>query len=340
MALSSDASSQRERDELNASRFDPASAKGFYESYFQRANHPSEPRAFWIRYTVFSPRDRPTEAVGQLWAVYFDGMSGRHVALKRSVPISDCSFSRAGLDVRVGDARLDDGALRGAISQTGETIAWELTYAGDEPPLLLFERSSYERRFPAAKALCGRPLASFHGLLVVNGETVPIDGWVGSQNHNWGPRHTDRYAWGQVEAFDDDPAAVLECSTARLRLGPLWTPRLSLLVLRLGDREFAFNSVRQALRTRAAYDYFSWALEARDADARIRVSFEAPKEAFVELAYENPPGGVKTCLNTKLAGCRVVVERAGMGTLRIGTESRAAFEILTDGDSHGVQVAT
>jgi hypothetical protein len=337
--VSSSDSSRPDRDALNASRFDHANANGFYESYFQRANHPSEPRAFWIRYTVFSPRGRPAEAVGQLWAVYFDGASGRHVALKRSVPISECSFSReAGLDVRVGDARLEEGTLHGTISQHDGRIAWELTYAGDEPPLLLFERASYQRRFPSAKALCGTPLAIFHGSVTVNDATVPIDRWVGTQNHNWGSRHTDRYAWGQVAGFDDDPTAVLECSTAKLKLGPVRTPPLSLLVLRLGDREFACNSVYRALRTRGAYDYFSWRLDAEQNGTHISASFDAPKAAFVGLSYENPPGGTKTCLNTKVAGCRLVVEEPGKAPRRIGTESRAAFEILTDDDSHGVPV--
>ena len=39
----------------NHARFAAADATGHYESFFQRANHPTEPRAFWIRYTVFSP---------------------------------------------------------------------------------------------------------------------------------------------------------------------------------------------------------------------------------------------------------------------------------------------
>jgi hypothetical protein len=172
----------------------------------------------------------------------------------------------------------------------------------------------------------------------VNDATLPIDGWVGTQNHNWGSRHTDRYAWGQVAGFDDDPTAVLECSTAKLKLGPVWTPPLSLLVLRLGDREFACKSVYRALRTRGAYDDFSWRLDAEQNGTHISASFDAPKAAFVGLSYENPPGGTKTCLNTKVAGFRLVVEEPGKAPRRIGTESRAAFEILTDDDSHGVPV--
>jgi hypothetical protein len=189
--------------------------------------------------------------------------------------------------VRIGEAQLDDGALRGAISQTERTVTWQFTYTGT---------------------------------LTVTEESVSIDGWVGTQNHNWGTRHTDRYAWGQVAGFDDDPTAVLECSTARLKLGPVWTPRLSLLVLRLGDREIACNSLRSVLRTRGTYDYFSRGLDAMREGTRICASFEAPKDAFVDLSYER----TKTCLNTKVAGCSLVVEESGKAPRRIGTESRAA----------------
>jgi hypothetical protein len=33
--------------------------RGHYESFFQRANHPTRPLAFWIRYTIFSPTGHP-----------------------------------------------------------------------------------------------------------------------------------------------------------------------------------------------------------------------------------------------------------------------------------------
>jgi hypothetical protein len=328
-----------ERDAFNASRFDPGDAGGFYESYFQRANHPTKPLAFWIRYTVFSPRQRPSDAVGQLWAVYFDGVTGRNVALKHSVPVRDCAFSSSGLQVTIGEATLDDRGLRGGIRSGGRTMSWDLTYAGDERPLLLMQRSSYERRFPSAKALCGTPFARFGGTLAVNEQTVSIDDWVGTQNHNWGTRHTDRYAWGQVAGFDDNPSAALECSTARLKLGPIWTPRLTLVVLRLDDRTVALNSYRQALRTHGEYGDFFWAIDGAAKDARVRIHMEAPRQSFVGLTYENPPGGVKTCLNTKLAGCHVVVEPARGKPVELSTDSRAAFEIVTDDGPHGVEMA-
>ena len=63
--------------EWNRSRYDPASTAGHYESWFQRANHPERPLAFWIRYTIFSPKGRPADAFGEIWAIFFDGERGR-----------------------------------------------------------------------------------------------------------------------------------------------------------------------------------------------------------------------------------------------------------------------
>jgi hypothetical protein len=63
---------------LNRTVYTPGQRAGHYESFYQRANHPSRPLAFWIRYTIFSPAADPSRTRGELWAVLFDGESGRH----------------------------------------------------------------------------------------------------------------------------------------------------------------------------------------------------------------------------------------------------------------------
>lgn len=326
------------RDTWNATRFVRGTEAGHYESYFQRANHPTLPKAFWIRYTVYSPKGRPDQAVGELWAVYFDGQANRIVAAKEVFPIGECRFSATGLDVAIGGAVLDDRGLRGAAKGREHRIEWTLAYAGEEPPLLLLPRGYYDQDFPKAKVAVGTPNARFDGTLLVDTEAVNIDGWVGSQNHNWGSRHTDDYAWGQVAGFDDAPDAFLECSTARIRLGPLWSPRFTVVVIRLDGREYALNGLLRAMASRGRYGYFFWQFEARGSGIRVHGRMEAPKSAFVGLRYDNPPGGWKTCLNTKLAACEVQVARMGQAVRTLSTRHRAAFEILTDDTSHGVRI--
>jgi len=330
---------QQRRDAWNASRFRPGMNGGLYESYFLRANHPERPLAFWIRYTVFCPQGRPEESQGELWAIWFDGESQRISTAKESLPIAACRLAPDRLDVRIGSATLSEGGLEGRAASADHAVAWRLTFAGDAPPLLLLPESMYAGSFPKAKALVARPNVVFSGKLTVDGREIAIGAWRGSQNHNWGSRHTDRYAWGQVSGFDNAPEAFLECSTAQVRIGPLWSPRLTLMVLRDGDDEIALNGLFQAARAHGDYGFFHWTLDSRSPAARLHGRIEAPTAAFVGLNYLNPPGGSKTCLNTKLAAAEFTLERPGRPAKTFVTRSRAAFEILTDRRDHGVGVA-
>ena len=330
---------QQRRDAWNASRFRPGESGGLYESYFLRGNHPERPLAFWIRYTIFCPKGRPQEAQGELWAIYFDGETSKVSAVKESRPITECQFSRDCLDVRIGSATLTDGALDGRAASAEHAVSWRLTFAGGGAPLLLLPEAMYSGGFPKAKALVAQPNAVFSGTLTVDGREIALSGWRGSQNHNWGSRHTDRYAWGQVAGFDNAPEAFLECAAAQVRVGPFWSPRLTLLVLRDGDEEIALNGLLQAARAQGDYDFFTWTLDSRSPQARLHGRIEAPAAAFVGLNYLNPPGGAKTCLNSKLASAEFTLERPGRPAKTFVTRSRAAFEILTDRRDHGIAVA-
>jgi hypothetical protein len=313
--------------QVNWAQYETGQPTGHYESFYLRGNHPERPWAFWLRYTIFSPHGHPERAVGELWAVVFDGETGHHSSEKVEVPLASCRFSPTSFDVRVADSTLDASHLRG---QAG-AIAWDLTYTGSERPLYLLPARLYHGGFPKAKSLVSLPLARFTGTLTVDGRAIEVDGWTGSQNHNWGSRHTDRYAFGQVAGFDDAPDSFLEVATARNRIGPLWTPALTPIVLRHRGREYALSSVRQALRADATIGPTSWTFRSEAAGVRIAGSIEAPEAAFVVLEYPNPPGGIKYCLNTKLARCELTLTAAGT-TETLTSAHGALFEVLGDTD--------
>lgn len=304
-----------------------------------RANHPAQPRALWIRYTIFSPHGSPGAAVGELWAIHFDATRDRNVAVTCEVPLSQCRFAPDAFDIRVGEAVLDDRHLHGSAATGSHRLSWELGYAGDAPPLTLLDPSLYEARFPKAKAVAAQPRIELRGHLEVDGERVEVDGWVGSQNHNWGSAHTDEYAWGQVVGFDDAPESILEVATARLKLGPVWTPRLTPIALRHRGRDHVLGTIRQSLRNRGSFEPFAWWFRGENDDVRIDGEMSAPRSAFVGLPYRNPPGGIKQCLNSKIATCRVVVVDKASGDRDVlSTDHRAAFEIVGDRTDHGVPV--
>ncbi|HEU5110091.1 MAG TPA: hypothetical protein VFT95_16235, partial [Micromonosporaceae bacterium] len=335
----------RVREQVNWAQFGPGLRRGHYESFYQRANHPTEPLAFWLRYTVFSPARRPEAAVGELWAVVFDGRAGGgHAVAKVEVPIAACAFATDRFDVRIGDgpaaAVLGPRGLRGAAGEIG----WSLAYAGDEPPVYLLPRGLYRGGFPKAKSLVGVPLARYDGVVRVGDRRIEVDGWLGSQNHNWGSRHTDRYAFGQVAGFDNAQGSFLEVATARNRVGPVRTPALTLMVLRHAGREHELTGLLRARRhATGRYDHtgedFTWEFASESDEVRVSGKMVAPRSAFVGLAYADPPGRVKYCLNTKIARCllTIVDHRTGASDLLV-SEHGGLFEILTDDRVHGVTI--
>ncbi len=336
------AATQQRLRQVNSTRYRPGQKTGHYESFFQRANHPSRPLAFWIRYTIFSPQDRPEDAVGELWAAYFDGETHAHVAVKRELPFKDCTFKTDEFVVRVGDARLEPGTLLGSIVAGGHSLYWNLAFSGDGAPLFLLPAELYETPVPSAKSLVGLPLAVYDGVLRVDGRDIAVADWVGSQNHNWGVRHTDHYAWGQVAGFDADPETFLEVATARRRIGSDWSPFMTPIVLRHRGRQISLNSASQMARAEASFSYTMWKFKSQTDEMLIDGTIAAPREAFVGFRYRNPPGGTKEVLNTKIASRELhVTRRQPDGTSRteiLSTRNRAAFEILTDERDHGIEI--
>lgn len=271
--------------------------------------------------------------------MYFNGETSQHVVVKYKMPLQQCTFRSSAFFVQIGEAQLQPGQLSGTGRMREDTIAWDLTYSSNEKPLFLLPSQYYQTKLPAAKSLVGVPLATYTGSLVINGETVKVDKWTGSQNHNWGSKHTDRYAWGQVAGFDTSPESFLEIATVRLKMGPIWTPSLTLLVLRHEGEEFALNSLPQSLRAQGRFDYFTWDFRSKTRDVAVQGTISAPRAAFVGLRYANPPGGEKYCLNTKLASCELRLKRKHKPTEELLlAQNRAAFEILTEDASHGIQI--
>ncbi len=301
----------------NAARYRAGRRAGHYESFYQRANHPTRPLAFWLRYTMVSPAGRPEAAVGELWAVLFDGETGEHLFAREEYPIGSCSFATGSFAVRVGEATLGPEGLRGACG----AFSWDLSYSGAETPLYLLPDRMYRGGFPKAKSLVGLPLARYRGRLTIDGRAIEVDDWVGSQNHNWGSRHTERYAFGQVAGFDDAPASFLEVATAQARIGPY----LTFLVLRHGGREHRL----WAARSRPGYGDGRWEFVASNREVAVHGRITAEPAAFVGLTYHNPSGGTKACRNTQLAACELTLADRRTGARETLTAARRAlFETL------------
>lgn len=355
-------------DQANRVRFRPEHATGHYESIFLRANDPLMRRALWVRHTIFNPAPGSTSAAGQpgtlaeLWAIYFDADKG-HIAVKQEFPYTTALFARDEFHIRmpakgVVQAEIKPGQVRGSGVTSSNHLNWDLKFSAHSDnarelsrPLYLLPENLYAGSFPAAKSLVSQPLTSFRGTLQVNGRRISLRDWQGSINHNWGRRHTDHYAWGQVAGFDGAPETFLELATAQIKLGPLWTPPITILVLRRPDgNDIRLNGIARGLLAFGKFSYrqdpFTWEFRSANRDVSVRGIIRAPRSDFICLRYYNPPGGSKFCLNSKLAECELEVRARSRRARRSGLMPRtelysrhgAAFEILTDNDDHGLSV--
>ncbi|ETR73829.1 MAG: hypothetical protein OMM_00678 [Candidatus Magnetoglobus multicellularis str. Araruama] len=325
---------------VNNTRYAIHKRTGHYESYFLRANHPDRPLALWIRFTIFSPENKKT-AIGEVWAIYFDGETGNHVCAKTEIPIEDCIFYSNELNITLGDAKLDENYSKGRAMTGDQIISWDIRYDSTEPPLFLLQRTMYDFPFPKAKTLVGKPFAKYSGTITINGIVHEIDQWIGSQNHNWGVKHSDHYAWGQVAGFDNYPETFFEVVTARLQYGPIWSPFMTIMVLRHGGKEYRLNSIPQSLRAKGSFGYFEWHFLSETPTEKIEGSITAERDQVVGLNYYNPPGGVKHCLNTKLGSCEIQLTdftSSDQTPIIFKTDHRAAFEILTTDYNHGIPI--
>ena len=144
-----------------------------------------------------------------------------------------------------------------------------------------------------------------------------------------------------MAGFDNAPDSFFEIGTARLKYGPFWTPQFTVMVLRHEGKEYALNGLLQSLRASASVHGLRWSFASENGAVRIAGTITATEDGMMGLAYRNPSGGIKHCLNSMIASCELAVtlkQEAGGPKILLWTASRAAFEILTDDPSHGVAI--
>jgi hypothetical protein len=298
----------------------------YYESRFVRANHPDAPQALWLRETLLLPTTG--ESVADVWLMVFDPDGAGHRAIKVGRPLTDSAYRYDEWTARIGEATIDDAAVRGELGVDGRTATWDLRITpGSAEPVLLLSQRGYRAKFPTAKTMVRNPLATFDGTVDFGGR-LDVTGWRGSVNHNWGRRHTPSYAFGQVCGFDDAPETSLELVTARAAVGPITLPAATLFVLRHGEREFAVRSVLETRHTRGEYRPFTSSFGARVDGATIEGEIVAEPADVIGLTYFDTTGHTKFCYNSALATCRVRLSSNDFGTVELVATRRAMFEIL------------
>lgn len=306
------------------------------ESYFVKLNSPTRQEALWLKFTfLMTPRRSGRRA--SVWAVHFDGETGRKRAFKRTYHMEDVSWEPDRLALRFGDNELLKGRTRGVLRDEEGSIAWDLTFTDESEPLMIYPPVLMKAPLPRFKQTSPMPDERFRGVFTVDGQDRSADGFHGMLGHNWGPRHTHRYAWVHANLFEDDQHGVFEGACGSLRMGGLDTPLLSTLSLRRHGRKYELNQILQLSRRRSDMSYYRWFFSVHEPPVRLEGVVQTVKEDMVGLYYDNPDGTMTYCLNSKIARLRLFLYEEGRPDVVLESH-HAAFEMGTTDPHHGVQM--
>ena len=304
---------------------------GHYESFYLKCGDAASRQALWLRYTVHK---RPGEApVGSLWATLFDEQ-GPHAA-KLSPPPEE--LSSGGADwVRIGDGRIGPDGCSGAIP---DLAAWELRFEGGEPAFPYLPKGwMYTAKLPRTKALALRPAVRVSGTVTVRGRTVELAGWPGMIGHNWGAEHAERWIWLHGTDFAEQPAAWIDGTIGRIKIGRWTTPWVANGCLSL-------DGVRHRLgglgKTRAVQ------VDERPEGARftlpgdgivVRGEVFAPRADVVGWVYSDPVGPQHHTAHCAIADMTLTVERDGKPPITLHVAGGATYELGMREHDHGIPI--
>jgi hypothetical protein len=308
------------------------------ESWFLRANLPGQARSFWLKLTTLGhPREG---GLAEAWCSLFDG--DRTAAWRTTVPWPSAII--AGGDGEPVDLRAagcawsldeDRGHTRGRLQGEAGEVAWDLCFdrAGGSmgaPLCLLPSRSLVDGPLPRSKLLTPFPVARFSGTLSWDGSVWEIADWIGMQGHNWQDAHAPEYAWGQCvfTAPNGEVLGMVEGASGRIRLAGLTTPRISLLSVRYGDREYRFDTLVDLWRQRPRLEFPEWALRIRGPAGEASLVMRAQPERMVCLGYDNPDRSRRFCHNSKTAAVTLRVQPVRGDGFELTSVDGGALEFL------------
>ena len=202
------------------------------------------------------------------------------------------------------DALGDDGyRLRGKAG----SLAWDLAWHDESPPLYTFSKTVWERRLLPAAQIVPHPTARFDGWVVAGDRRLEVAGATGGMARIYGHGSAERWGWLHADLGDGD---VLELVTAvGRRPGLRRLPPAALVQLRVDGEDWPANPATAAVRFRTDLGLPRWSVHGTVGRRRLRVEVELDPDRSVEVGYVDPDGATATCTNSERARAVVEVER-------------------------------
>ncbi len=281
---------------------------GHYEVWYCTFNHRPSGTGFWIRYTLESPHEGHGEPYAQLWFAFFDSKEpGNNFGVNRKLPISELQADEDPFCLRMGDAVLRHGELRGQLEGDAHSVRWDLAF---RPGLFTHYHLPdiiYTTNFADTKVLSPNLIAHINGKVVVDGREFELDAEPGCQTHLWGRKHAHAWAWGHCSAFREDSTACLEILSVKLKRLGLVTPTMTLLSLYLGSEVYHFNQFTSLPGTSGQWETGLYKFRALGKRIKIEGEMRCRPEDLIRTPYTDPDGEPSFCHNSEVADCSLTV---------------------------------
>ena len=282
---------------------------GFYEVWYLTLTDRGSGVGAWIRYTLLAPADG-SAPTGALWFLVMDP-AGAPFARKLTAPAPD--LAAAPFRVKIADASLDEGGMRGAF----EDVAWDLRWDG--PGGGYRHVTPGLERLGAAQTVLVLPHAdlAIAGTLRWGDRELVLDGARGGQAHLWGTRHAERWVWLHASDLEDEagtrvPGAFLDAVSVVTSRGGRELGPSTVGVARLDDRDAPSTAPHRALLNRSRFTLTGWSFElGAPGSRRIVGEASAPREHLAGVTYADPDGREAYCYNTEIASLRLQLHQRG-----------------------------
>jgi hypothetical protein len=263
---------------------------------------------YWIRYTMRADDGGGGESA--LWLMTMDPSAngaGGLVGRKASLPLTEITAEAEPFRLRIGEAELTDGGMRGGF----EDVSWDLTWApgqGYQHVHPLLQRSGL------AKTVLTLPHANVRvsGSIDDGRRAVTVADAPGGQAHLWGSKHAKQWAWVHCNDFtglDGSPRPddfVDSASVVVERFGRDFGPNTP-VVGRFGGVDFASTSPLRVVANPSSFALTGWTFEAKDGARKITAQVDAGRDQLVGVTYHDPDGAPAYCYNSEIANMRVTV---------------------------------
>ncbi len=296
--------------------------RGHYEVWYLTFNSVRDQAAFWLRYTLDAPD--AGEPFAELWGHFFDGKSpDQSFGLRRREEKGGFSLGGDSL-IRVGEARLTERELSGALEGHGHSLRWDLTH--DSSPTAFFLAPSWLRPVLAKKRtnfIVPNNDVRFRGRVEVDGRAFDLTDAPGQQAHLYGHRHAQSWNWVHCNTFDHGRQALVEGVTATL---PGVPKVLTHVYVRYDGRDYLCNALPSAILDRSECAYPDFRFWTRSGALEFIGHARVRPELCLQVEYEDPDGAAIFCTNSELADLSLEVRRWGRPIDRLTATGTAHLE--------------